>query len=214
MPKYNFTWVTEAPIRNVSKRAAKQLAVRLKANVEDWIKGYAPPADRIAGIPTQPQIDGTLGMCDYVAKHTADSNDMDGYVYEICGAPVAIMILGSADNDYTYVDDLVTHPAAEFAGSIMLEYALTLAAKQGWNPVLQLWAYDQNALAAYRALGFERIPNEEEQSLQLDARKSAKWKETNGEWKYVSSRAMGPDYLKTTLPPPPPIPQRPAPTKV
>jgi hypothetical protein len=195
MPKYDYSWVTEAPIRKV-KGSAGSLAARLKKNVQEWIKGYTAPVGRVPGVPGEAQIEGTLDMCDYIVSY---GSDRDAFVYEICGEPVAILVLGPQSDDSTYISDIVTHPAAEFAGSIVLEFVLTRAARKGRQPVITLWAYDDNAVAAYLGLGFVSV--KEPQDMMLDARTSPKWRNVSGTWKYVSSRPMGPKYLQTTAAP-------------
>jgi hypothetical protein len=196
MPEYNYTWVTEAPIRQIAPARATKLAQTLGDNVKDWIAGYTPGADRKSGIPTQAQIDGTLKMCDVVRSGSYRGNE-EAFVYEICGAPVAILVVTTNKEGWEYVDALVTHPAADFAGSIMMEFVLTRAAKASRPPVLKLMPFDGNATEAFKGMGF--VADGMTGRLKLDLRQpNEKWNEVGkGEWKFASARAPGPKYAQT-----------------
>jgi hypothetical protein len=189
----DFTWGTEAPVEEIELADACRKALELKAYVEQWRKDHRTEKERTPGAPTEAQIQATLGMCD-VIRQTARSGQT-AFLYEICGVPAGIVVLGKSDG-YEHVDSLVTHPAAAFAASIMLEFLLTRAAKAGRPPVIRLSWHYQSSKDAFEAFGFV-VKDEFRCHMALDARQSKEWTLTDGAWKYVSSRPTGPEYAMT-----------------
>jgi hypothetical protein len=190
MPQFEFSWVNEAPIVQVERKIANRKAAELRSNVKNWVEHYTPGKDRESRIPTQAQIDGTVTLCGLIES----AMEGDAFLYEICGAPVAIMIV-SQSKAYEHLDHIVTHPAADFAGSIMLERLLSLAAKAGREPTIRLMPLDANAKEAFAGLGFVA---DGDWHMKLVARDSPKWTEVGkNEWKFVSRRQPGPLYAST-----------------
>jgi hypothetical protein len=196
MPEYNFTWVNEAPITPVSTTRATTLAKTLGNNVKNWLEHFTPGADRKSGIPTQAQIDGTTEMCDVIWRSQYRGKE-EAFAYEICGAPVAILVVTTNQEGWEYVDALVTHPAADFAGSIMIEFVLTRAAKASRQPVVKLMPLTKNSVEAFKGMGF--VEDGMTGRLKLDPREASdKWKEVGkNEWKFLSRRSNGAKYLET-----------------
>jgi hypothetical protein len=191
--EYQYGWITDPPIQEVNARTAAQYAKTLKENITDWGKGYTEPKERMSGVPTKLVLEHSCKMCDVVWQ--SDGAGPRRFVYLISGSPVGIVVYMDSDQ-HAYVDQLVTHPAAEFAGSIMLEFVLNQRISDGRTALLSLSPQWPENVAPYTALGFTGGRDR----MKLNpAESGGKWVTTSGKWRYVSSRPMGALYAGTQL---------------
>jgi len=205
MPDFNYTWATTPPIVVYEGNAANAWARKYGSQMLGYIRDYR------TGLPDQPEftglshenIDNAEIMCDkFIGADLEDSEIL--CVYKLAGSPIALMILTIFSNDL-YISDLIVHPAAEFGGSIMIEFGVNYCAVAERPPVLTLWALDETALGSYLGMGF--VSNTEKpRSMTLDlTTPKDKWENFRGQWRYSSSRAPGPMYARAapTVPPKP-----------
>lgn len=206
MPRFNYTWVTDPPIRVYAGATAKRLTraygERLLANIQDYRTDLTAPPELRSLSPDN--IDNAETMCDLFIKADIEENQVL-CVYSLTGQPVCLMILTLFSDDL-YLDDLLVHPAAEFGGSIMIEFAINYGVQQKKHPYIQLSALNDTAAGFYRGMGFTPIADSTTR-MELDLRKpSAKWERLAGKWRYSSSRDPGPMYVRTEYASPPPLP--------
>jgi hypothetical protein len=187
----NCDWITEPPIEEVTGREAASYARTMKGNITEWGTGYTEPKERVSGVPTKLILDHSCDMCDVVWR--MDAAGPRRFIYLITGSPVGIVVYTDLEKQ-AYVDQPVTHPAAEFAGSIMLEFVFNKRLSEGKTDQLSLSPQWAENVAAYAALGFSG----DRTRMRLDPSNSGgKWKLSSGKWRYVSSRPMGPLYAGT-----------------
>lgn len=204
MPDFNYTWVTEPPI-DVSKGEevkilSRPYAERLLANIKDYEGGFIAP-EGLSSLSSD-NLTNAKTMCAPFLKENIKENRIL-CTYLLTGQPVCLMFL-TLKADYVFVNDVVVHPAAEFGGSIMIEFAVNYGVENGKRPCLELSPLNATSAGFYRGMGFDQHPNNAN-LMKLDLNQAPdKWQELAGKWRYNSSRNPGPMYAKTSRRPPPP----------
>jgi hypothetical protein len=113
--------------------------------------------------------------------------------YYIDGQPIGVLAM--SDYILPYINDLVTHPGSDGAGGILIECAVQKSVEWGKNGVLELYALDEDAREAYKALGFAGQKGPDDQEMTLDpSKKESIWCNLDGRWqikKYVGKQFVG-----------------------
>ncbi len=212
MPGYDYTWVTEPPIEVYTGELAQNLARIGGTRLKRYIARYRTELKTIGDIEKPSatlvnsedfkslapgNVKNAESMCETFEKIDVGASGV--YCeYVIAGNPLALMVF-NLYKGHAYICDIVVHPAAEFGGQIMLEFAVNYCVSKGTPPILKLWALNETAVGPYRGMGFAS-KTDEIQDMMLDLTKqNPKWQLLNGKWRYRSSRSPGPKYALTTL---------------
>ncbi len=213
MTKLSYRWVTEPPIDVYEGETANPHIIRYGTTLLKHIRAYrigiTPPPDEPGSVKSHStrNLDNAEAMCEMVIRSSCIL-DQIFCVYRIGLNPVALMIL-NPNRDDGYINDLVVHPGAASGGSIMLEFAVNHCVQKGIPPRLELWAYDEISVPAYRGMGLESVPGKP-QDMYLDLTSGHdKWTLIEGKWRYLSSGSPGMMYMQGLMPPPPPVPPKP-----
>ncbi|HEX7908069.1 MAG TPA: GNAT family N-acetyltransferase [Paraburkholderia sp.] len=196
----NLRWVTEPPIRQLTKEETGFAINQLKGNLTGWdtVKdahlGTVDVTDWQDPKRTQEErwnqrISSTNSML------KKDFSDETNFGYFVDGQPIGIMTIDDIGSDNSfYICDLVTHPGSGEAGGILIEHAAQWSDSHGGSGKLELWALDEDALRAYLALGFKSIPQKATNSMMLDPGQTASWCKLDGKWriaKHIGKKYIG-----------------------
>lgn len=170
----NYRWVNDPPIRQVESAAFGGFIAHMRQSLATWG----------GNIENQNKVLDLMGHC-------LEDEECRFYAYIIDGAPAALMVMsgGMAKK----LDELVGHPGAEGAGSIMVEHAVNLA---GGN--LSLDSLNTASTNFWRdSMGFERtgdlnVPGEVGScKMRLQALRSDKWVRVANRWRLKKYHDQG-----------------------
>jgi hypothetical protein len=204
----NLSWITSPPIIVLQPNEVAQRLKQLKDNLQGW--GEVTEPSNPLPIGTTDRAGTDFDVTDWKSpKRTQQerwndrarsTNSMvnvsfggDQVVeYRVAGEPVGIMAVKFWNP--LYICDLVCHPGSADGGGILIEYAVNLSAVKNDNheACVELWALDDDALQAYRRLGFRSIQGDNEKSMRLDpANSSGVWTNTKDGWRLTKYAVWG-----------------------
>lgn len=185
----DYTWVDDAPVIVLNPDEVDGRARRLVEISNAWGGASSTrhgETDDIAGLIERKGVEKGAN-----------------FEYRVAGEPLALMTLNLEADGPVEIKFLVTHPGTQNAGGIMVEYALNLVArliKEHDFPLvpgaLQLESHNENATAAYQALGFFIERAGSYPRMVLDADESDKWEQVAEKWRLKKYKTLR--YLATT----------------
>ncbi len=184
----DYTWITDPPIRHVAPEHVAEVVRRFRASLASWglVPGATPLTQRINS-----HAHGASFIADLIVAQLERHRPV--FEYHLGGQTVALLQL-DLDGGVIEIKNLATHPGAEEAGGIMVEYALNRIAHYNAQGAefdegrLYLESYNADSTAAYEALDFVVDSGDE---MSLDANASGKWVKIHGAWKLASKFAEG-----------------------
>jgi GNAT superfamily N-acetyltransferase len=155
-----------APICELSEEEFTAVLAKLKGDVEENWKPVKKRSERPASFSPSNikewsrnflmkkqwnrRVDQTLSILRSAKKESL--KNAHRLAYFIDGEPVGALLL--QPRNPPYVADLVTHPGSEQAGGALMEHAVNLSKRSGFGGRLELIAENDNAVKAYKAMGF------------------------------------------------------------
>ncbi len=197
MQRFDYSWVTEPPISfsegDQAGAKAERHVKEIKASIEDYWEDLIAPEEMHS--LSDANFNNALDMCTEFGRYSVGEGQIY-CAYKLGKNPAAMMIF-ELQEDLAFIRKLLVHPAAEFGGSIMVEYAVNFAVKNGIRPFVALTALNDFAAQSYWGMGFvDPVEGESRMELDLTTWKE-KWRNLSGRWRYFSSRNPGPQYLKS-----------------
>ncbi len=172
----DYTWVDDAPVVALPPYEVEGRAKRLIEIYKAWGGGG----------------EGRIVNTDHIAGLIEKKGPQKGasFEYRLAGEPLALMTVNFQTYDYVEIIYLVAHPGTENAGGIMVEYLLNLIERlnddHGFGLVpnmVKLESLNEDATAAYEALGFTVTKAGMYPDMQLDADASDKWERVGEKWR-------------------------------
>lgn len=184
--KLDYSWIDTPPVVHVPNDQVPSRVAAFRASLKEWgsVGGGTALAER---------LDSHAGGADFIAGLLENAVDHTRLVFEyrLAGAPAGLLML-EVSGGAMEIKNLATHPGAENAGGILIEFALNCvqrinSSRPSYPPgVLVLESYNAASTAAYQALGFRT----EGREMVLEAAKSALWELVGEQWKLKKFKAM------------------------
>lgn len=169
----DLTWVTEAPLEELSAGAAGRALKAIVSSIQkDWTLQDASTPEAKAWNRRQEQTAAML------------SQDLTGdriIAYNLAGACAGLISLSKGDPPTVNV--LVTHPGSRYAGYILIERAVQISDEWGKGGRLKLLMLYKDSQEFYGSLGFSASSDVQPDKLALDpAQATELWVKLSGVW--------------------------------
>jgi hypothetical protein len=103
--------------------------------------------------------------------------------YMLRGKPIGLMVTSEKQRrGVIYINFLTTHPGSENGGSILVEHAVNLSERAGYDGRVELETLNWASTAAYTALGFVEIADRDGK-MKLVPSESDRWVKVGQEWR-------------------------------
>jgi hypothetical protein len=145
-----YGWLNNAPIRQVDQAVVDGIATTLRQQIGRWGQGSENWDN------TRRHHTNKLGADQLLQTIEITGGEEFSYVYDY-GGMVLGLLLASRGLGYLYVNDLLAHPGTEGAGATLLEFAVNLSQREGFQAKLKLDSLDGNSSGFYLRMGFVRV---------------------------------------------------------
>lgn len=180
-----YTWVTDPPVRRLAANVFIQQIGAFRGSL-----GHVAPGENTV------RVVAAIGKILDAMRDIADDPDVRLFAYMVDGFPVGLLIMsgGMAPK----IDEMVGHPGAEGAGSILTEFAIN-STRAG---TLSLDSLNKESTGFWTAMGFEKTGELHVHGevgsckMQLKAASSDKWQSVGGQWR-LKKYLPTPNYLTT-----------------
>lgn len=182
-------WVNEPPVVEiVDPGEFRGLCTRFVSEIATW---KSLPATTQTDVWND-KIDNRMAIANLAEGRSWENDRQRYFVYMLPGTPVGLMVTSEKqEQSLIKVKSLATHPGTRGVGGILVEHAVNLSEKAGYQGRLELSAY---AAPEGGAWGFVET---EDFQVQLIPRESNKWAEVGQEWRLTKHRVRSPLDIHT-----------------